>query len=82
MKHDQEFCSIQGSARCDGCGAPIDPSVCWCGATCEDHGPFENHGFVPLGCECHRDRPHEGVWFGLFVLQHSARWPGWASQDR
>lgn len=45
---------------CDGCGAYVDPSVCWCGATHDQHGLSENHGFVPMGCECHRDRARTG----------------------
>lgn len=56
MMFGHESSSIPGRSRCDGCGAPIDPSVCWCGSTLAEHGPFENHTFTPLGCECHRDK--------------------------
>lgn len=48
--------SVRDGERCDGCGAKVDPGVCWCGSTLAEHGPSENHGFVPLGCECHRDK--------------------------
>lgn len=48
--------SVRDGERCDGCGAKIDPGVCWCGSTSAEHGPHENHGFVPMGCECYRDK--------------------------
>lgn len=40
---------------CDGCKQPIDPEVCWCGEYVKDHGYFDNHSAIPMGCDCFRD---------------------------
>ena len=43
---------------CPDCGQEIDDTVCWCGTLRADHGGLgENHGFIPLGCNCGRDKP-------------------------
>lgn len=39
-------------SRCRFCNAEIDPDVCYCGDTREDHGHFANHMFTPYGCVC------------------------------
>lgn len=39
---------------CD-CGRVVDLTVCWCGVQPAQHAN-ENHGFVPYGCDCYRDR--------------------------
>jgi hypothetical protein len=40
--------------HCSSCGNAIDPDCCWCG-TEEKHHHAEEHGFVPMGCDCSRD---------------------------
>ena len=40
---------------CDGCEQEIDPDCCWCGGDREGHN-WDNHHFIPMGCECYRDR--------------------------
>ena len=47
---------------CEGCGEEIDPEVCGCGVEANRHSAWnEGHVFVPMGCECSRDRaPAEG----------------------
>lgn len=39
--------------RCDGCGREVTVHICHCGETRTMHPP--DHGFVPMGCDCHRD---------------------------
>lgn len=41
---------------CPGCQNLMDPSVCWCGSPREQHfnGWHSDHGFIPMGCDCHR----------------------------
>lgn len=43
---------------CSGCKNEIDPDVCHCGSVREVHGygRSEEHEFVPLGCDCLRER--------------------------
>jgi hypothetical protein len=40
---------------CEGCGNPIDPEVCMCGALERDHTILTDppHSVVPTGCGCH-----------------------------
>ena len=40
--------------RCRWCKNEIDPDCCWCGVGPEDHGVYDNHPFVPMGCDCGR----------------------------
>ncbi|HMG21754.1 MAG TPA: hypothetical protein VK607_10570 [Kofleriaceae bacterium] len=44
---------------CPGCRKEIDPETCGCGSHRRNHwSPMEDgHGFVPIGCDCHRPRP-------------------------
>lgn len=51
----------QNSVKCDGCGNEIDPDYCHCGNTPEDHGTYEGHRFVPMGCDCLRSTPSGGA---------------------
>lgn len=37
---------------CPGCGWPIDPECCWCGAEIKNHGYQDGHSPVPMGCTC------------------------------
>lgn len=39
---------------CSGCGQEIDPDTCWCGQPKGEHGYYDNHTFVPMGCDCFR----------------------------
>lgn len=50
--------------HCTGCGHAIDPDVCWCGGTRGADGRSihaEDHGFVPMGCDCAR-HPDDRDW--------------------
>jgi len=38
---------------CKGCGKEHDPDVCWCGTPLDQH-TYEEHPFVPMGCDCYR----------------------------
>lgn len=43
---------------CRSCLADIDPDICGCGEEREghdNHESFNNHGFIPMGCNCLRD---------------------------
>ncbi len=42
--------------KCKDCGEMIDPDTCWCGQPEKEHGQSDNHGFVPMGCDCYRDK--------------------------
>lgn len=44
---------------CSGCNQEIDPDCCWCGAPIEDHGWYDNHSAVPMGCNCFRDKSND-----------------------
>jgi hypothetical protein len=46
--------------HCSSCGNAIDPDCCWCGADEKQHRN-EEHGFVPMGCDCSRD-PRDRDW--------------------
>ncbi|HVY79848.1 MAG TPA: hypothetical protein VG994_02610 [Steroidobacteraceae bacterium] len=37
---------------CPGCGNEIDPDVCHCGDYAKDHGGWDSHAPVPMGCTC------------------------------
>lgn len=39
---------------CEGCRKEIDPEHCWCGSPMKDHGYFDGHGAIPMGCDCGR----------------------------
>lgn len=41
---------------CEGCGKEIDPTLCGCGEPIADHHMHCNHGPVPMGCDCFRER--------------------------
>lgn len=42
---------------CPGCkNELLDPDVCYCGSSKSDHSGYDNHPFVPIGCDCLRDR--------------------------
>ena len=45
-----------GSVVCPGCGNGIDPNVCWCGDFYSQHNAYSGHNFVPMGCDCGRDK--------------------------
>ena len=48
-------CSTYEVVICRWCKKEIDPEICWCGIPPEDHAPyFDNHSFVPIGCDCLR----------------------------
>ena len=41
---------------CNGCKREIDPNVCHCGTSVDDHRDgVDGHGFVAMGCDCLRD---------------------------
>jgi hypothetical protein len=42
--------------HCPGCMEEVDPNCCWCGLDPESHTMLENHGFVAMGCNCHREK--------------------------
>lgn len=37
---------------CRGCGYETDPDMCWCGSYIEEHGMYDGHQPVPMGCVC------------------------------
>lgn len=41
-----------GSSICFGCWNLIDPEVCHCGNYIKDHGWYDGHNGVPMGCTC------------------------------
>lgn len=41
---------------CPGCGSYIDPECCGCGSPRFSHHS-QDHGFIPLGCDCYRCGP-------------------------
>lgn len=45
---------------CRGCNQEIDPETCGCGSGKDGHGTYDGHGFIPMGCDCHRS-PVEAV---------------------
>jgi hypothetical protein len=45
--------------ECLGCGNEIDPDVCHCGITKENHTAWEGHTFVPAGCDCGRAKSND-----------------------
>jgi hypothetical protein len=42
--------------RCPHCNEMIDPDTCWCGQPENEHGYYDSHMFVPMGCDCYRDK--------------------------
>ena len=42
--------------RCPSCGNQIQSDVCWCGCTYANHDHIYDHSFVPMGCDCGRDK--------------------------
>jgi len=42
--------------RCGGCGNEIDPTTCCCGEFEKDHRFIMEHPFVPMGCDCLREK--------------------------
>lgn len=40
---------------CSGCNQPILKETCWCGEDKMNHSMFDNHVFIPMGCDCFRD---------------------------
>jgi hypothetical protein len=54
--------------KCDGCGEMIDPDTCWCGQPKNRH-MLENHDYVPMGCDCYRDKGQNRVGhINIFTL--------------
>ena len=54
LGHDCPRCSHSVLVQmCPECGNEIDPDVCWCGVEKKDHD-YEEHNFVPMGCDCGR----------------------------
>jgi len=48
---------IKDRPVCPGCGNEIDPDCCGCGDYKEGHDAmWLGHSFVPMGCDCMRDR--------------------------
>jgi hypothetical protein len=41
-------------AYCEGCQTAIDPETCGCGSPMKDHGAYEGHMAIPMGCGCYR----------------------------
>lgn len=42
---------------CYGCNNEIDPELCHCGMSIEDHDIYCGHSPVPMGCDCYRIEP-------------------------
>jgi hypothetical protein len=42
---------------CEGCQTAIDPETCGCGSPMKDHGAYEGHMAIPMGCGCYRASP-------------------------
>jgi hypothetical protein len=38
---------------CSYCQSEIDPETCHCGTAVADHGIYDGHSPVPMGCTCH-----------------------------
>ncbi len=51
--------STEQHVVCEGCKRETDPEHCWCGSPMKDHGYFDGHGAIPMGCECGREPPVE-----------------------
>lgn len=51
-EHYQQILEDMELPVCPGCGNEIDPDVCHCGITRENHNAWEGHTFVPAGCDC------------------------------
>lgn len=47
--------------KCPNCGEMIDPDTCWCGQPEKEHGYSDNHMFIPMGCNCYREKHNSGV---------------------
>lgn len=45
-----------GRGMCGGCRREIDPETCGCGSEKRHHGVWDGHPFVPMGCDCYRDK--------------------------
>lgn len=58
--HLQGFAG-QERPRCEGCGNEIDPDWCWCGDSIKGHGHTNNHGPIPMGCDCGRAAQETGA---------------------
>lgn len=41
--------------KCESCQNEIDPDVCCCGDTPDNHPWNAGHSFVPMGCSCGYD---------------------------
>lgn len=48
--------SNEETSTCESCGEEIWVNVCWCGDTIDNHGGYEGHSPVPMGCRCGYDR--------------------------
>lgn len=44
--------------QCGVCLQGIDPDWCWCGSSKDQHQGFgfDNHQFIPMGCDCYRSQ--------------------------
>ena len=68
---------------CSGCGNTIEPDVCHCGVTRNDHNAWnEGHGFVPMGCTCSYEKdpcpkcglhPRSNCFFGVWTSTTDGR---------
>jgi hypothetical protein len=62
---EQEMARSEGGAMieqktlCEGCGKEIDQTLCGCGELIADHHMHCNHGPVPMGCDCFRERKEQ-----------------------
>lgn len=43
-------------SECPYCNQPILSDTCYCGVSREEHTLLDNHLFVPMGCDCFRER--------------------------
>ena len=50
------YSATTGRTQCGGCGCEIDPEMCWCGEGKHDAPGDGGHSFVPMGCDCHRQK--------------------------
>ena len=57
---------------CDCCNKEIDKEVCWCGQPVDEHGYYDNHGFIPMGCECYMEKNNRSVEDILDKYQNKA----------
>lgn len=64
--------------HCTSCGNPIDPDCCWCGTAGESHLGIDDHGFIPMGCDCGR---YERDWKQIAKARGVLLWRTLAERD-